>query len=151
MDISCPIPSLRWGAPQRESRPVRRPGYFLAADFTAQVADFQLLAKRSEVKRPWKRKHSDYPLCWPQHLPSVQKSFLWKSGTVHNVVQKSWREVLKWNFWQCGRSRARKKLGRGESQKGEEKRWRNTVFPMFCGSWWSKSRLTKAAVAEVGS
>ena len=30
----------------------REPGHFLTADVTAQVADFQLLAKRSEVKRP---------------------------------------------------------------------------------------------------
>ena len=70
------------------------------------------------------------------------------------------------------KSTARKKLGRGESQKAEDKRWRrsemekvrrekmqvrgkvgksrNTVFfPMFCGSGGSKSRLAKAAGAEV--
>ena len=70
------------------------------------------------------------------------------------------------------KSTARKKLGRGESQKGEDKRWRRSeiekvrrredagarngrkvakhcVFPMFCGSGGSKSRLAKAAGAEV--
>ena len=70
------------------------------------------------------------------------------------------------------KSTARKKLGRGESQKGEDKRWRrsgtetvrrekmqvrekvgqsrNIVFsPMICGSGGSKSRLAKAAGAEV--
>ena len=67
------------------------------------------------------------------------------------------------------KSRARKKLGRVESQKGEDQRWRkvrrqkmqvrekvgksrNTVFfPVFCGSGGSKSRLAKAAGAEVAS
>ena len=67
---------------------------------------------------------------------------------------------------QPGRSRARKKLGPVESQKGEDQRWRkseerrcrcakkvgtsrNTVFfPVFCGSGGSKSRLAKAAGAE---
>ena len=65
-----------------------------------------------------------------------------------------------------------KKLGRGESQKGKDQRWkrsemekvrrekmqvrekvgksRNTVFfPVFCGSGGSKGRLAKAAGAEV--
>ena len=69
------------------------------------------------------------------------------------------------------KSTARKKLRHGESQKGEDKRWRrsemekvrrekmqvrekvgksrNTVFfPMICGSGGSKSRLPKAAGAE---
>ena len=65
---------------------------------------------------------------------------------------------------QPGRSRARKKLGRGESQKGEDKRWRKSkredagarkgrevakpvFFPVFCGSGRSKSRRAKAAGA----
>ena len=64
-----------------------------------------------------------------------------------------------------GRSRARKKLRRGESQKGEDQWWRKSeerrcrcakgrkvakhlVFPMFCGSGGSASRLAKAAGAE---
>ena len=69
------------------------------------------------------------------------------------------------------KSTARKKLRHGESQNGEDKRRRrsdrekvrrekmqvrnkigksrNTVFfPVFCGSGWSKSRLSKAAGAE---
>ena len=63
-------------------------------------------------------------------------------------------------------STARKKLGRGESQKKEAKmekvrrekmqarkkvgKSQNTVFvPMFCGSGGSKIRLAKAAGAEV--
>ena len=69
------------------------------------------------------------------------------------------------------KSTARKKLGRGESQKGEDemekirdgesqkredagarkgrKVAKHCVFPMFCGSGGSKSRLAKAAGAEV--
>ena len=53
------------------------------------------------------------------------------------------------------KSTARKKLGRGESQKREDagarkgrKVTKNCVFPMFCGSGGSKSRLAKAAGAE---
>ena len=70
------------------------------------------------------------------------------------------------------KSTARKKLGRGESQKGEDKRWRRSemekvrrekmqvrekvgqsrsrerLLPAFCGSGGSKSRLAKAAGAE---
>ena len=69
------------------------------------------------------------------------------------------------------KSTAMKKLGKGESQKGEDKRWRRSeretvtrekmqvrekvaksqntfVFPMFCGSGGSKGRLAKAAGAE---
>ena len=68
---------------------------------------------------------------------------------------------------QPGRSKARKKRGRGESQKGEDKRWRKSevkredagarkgrkvakhcVFPVFYGSGGSKSGLAKAAGAE---
>ena len=67
---------------------------------------------------------------------------------------------------QPGRSRARKKLGRGESHKGEDQKWRKSeerryscakgrqvakhgvFFPMFCGSGGSKGRLAKAAGAE---
>ena len=66
---------------------------------------------------------------------------------------------------QPGRSRARKKLRHGESQKGkdrdgesqkrEDAGWRkgrkvakHCLFPMFCGSGRSKSRLAKAAGAE---
>ena len=68
-------------------------------------------------------------------------------------------------------STARKKLRHGESQKGEDKRWRRSerekvsrekmqgarkgrkvakhcVFPMLCGSGRLKSRLAKAAGAE---
>ena len=62
-------------------------------------------------------------------------------------------------------SRARKKLGRGESQTGEDKRGesqkredagarkgrtvaKHSVFPVFFGSGGSKSRLAKAAGAE---
>ena len=56
---------------------------------------------------------------------------------------------------------ARQKLGRGESQRGGEKRWRKSeerkgrqvakhcVFPSFCGSGGSRSRLAKAAGAEL--
>ena len=69
------------------------------------------------------------------------------------------------------KSTARKKLRHGESQKGEDQRWRSSerekvrrekmqkrkgmkvtkhyVFPMFCGSGGWKSRLAKAAGAEV--
>ena len=50
----------------------------------------------------------------------------------------------------------REKLGRGESQKREDagarkgrKVAKHCVFPVFCGSGGSKSRLTKAAGAEV--
>ena len=68
------------------------------------------------------------------------------------------------------KSTARKKLRHGESQKGEDQRWRRSegesqkredagarkggkvakvcVFPMFCGSERSKSRLAKAVGAE---
>ena len=76
---------------------------------------------------------------------------------------------------QPGGSRARKKLGRGESQKKKKKKKKKTkkkirdgesqkredagaqkgrevakhcVFPVFCGSGGSKSRLAKAAGAE---
>ena len=69
-------------------------------------------------------------------------------------------------IWRDGQGTARKKLGRGESPKGEDKRWRKSeredagaqkgrevgkrcVFPVFCGSGGSKSRLAKAAGAEV--
>ena len=54
-----------------------------------------------------------------------------------------------------GRSRAKKKFGRGESQKGEDagarqgrQVARQCVFPMFCGSGGSNSRLANAAGAE---
>ena len=50
----------------------------------------------------------------------------------------------------------REKLGRGESQKTEDagapkggKVAKRCVFPIFCGSGGSKSRLAKAAGAEV--
>ena len=53
------------------------------------------------------------------------------------------------------KSTARKKLGRVESQKKEDvgagkcrKVAKHCVFPMFCGSGGSKSRLAKAAGAE---
>ena len=56
---------------------------------------------------------------------------------------------------QPGRSRARKKLGRGESQKREDagarkgrKVAKHSVFSMFCGPGGSKSRLAKAAGAD---
>ena len=89
------------------------------------------------------------------------------------MVSNLSKEVWKLNFRQYGqmKSTARKKLSHGESQKGEDKRWRrsevekfrrekmqvrvkvgksqNTVFfPVFCGSGRSKSRLAKAAGAE---
>ena len=73
-------------------------------------------------------------------------------------------------IWKDEKGTARKKLGRGESQKGENKmeKIRNEefqtreaagarkgrevakhcVFPMICGSGGSKSRLAKAAGAE---
>ena len=48
-----------------------------------------------------------------------------------------------------------KKIRRGESQKREDagarkgrKVAKHSVFPMICGSGWSKSRLAKAAGAE---
>ena len=75
------------------------------------------------------------------------------------------------------KSTARKKLRHGESQRGEDKRWRRSemekvrdgesqkredagarkgrkvakhcVFPVFCASGGSKGRLAKAAGAEV--
>ena len=54
------------------------------------------------------------------------------------------------------KSTARKKLGRGESQKKEDagarkgrKVAKHCVFPMFCGSGRSKGRPAKAAGAEV--
>ena len=54
------------------------------------------------------------------------------------------------------KSTARKKLGRVESQKREDAGLRkgrevakHCVFPVFCGSGGSKSRLAKAAGAEV--
>ena len=50
----------------------------------------------------------------------------------------------------------REKLGRGESQQGEDagarkgrKVTKHCVFSVFCGSGGSKSRLAKAASAEV--
>ena len=53
------------------------------------------------------------------------------------------------------KSTARKKCGRGESQKREDAGARkgrevakHCVFPVFCGSGGSKSRLAKAAGAE---
>ena len=65
------------------------------------------------------------------------------------------------------KSRARKKLSHGKSQKREHKRWRRSEIekvrrekmqvrekvrksrnPVFCGSRGSKSRLAKAAGAE---
>ena len=63
------------------------------------------------------------------------------------------------------KKRSQEELGRGESQKGEDKRWRKSerkdaavrkgrevarhcVFLMFCGSGGSKSRLAKAAIAK---
>ena len=56
---------------------------------------------------------------------------------------------------QPGRSRARKKLGHGESQKKEDaggrkgrKVAKHGVFPVICGSGGSKSRFAKAAGAE---
>ena len=56
---------------------------------------------------------------------------------------------------QPGRSRARKKLCRLESQKREDagarkgrKVAKHCVFPVFCGSGGSKSTLAKAAGAE---
>ena len=67
-------------------------------------------------------------------------------------------------IWGDGKGTARKKLGHGESQKGEDERWRKSedagvrkgkevakhyVFPMFCGSGGSSSRLAKPAGAEV--
>ena len=70
-------------------------------------------------------------------------------------------------IWRDGTGTARK-LGRGESQKGEGQRWRKSeerrcrcakgrevvthcVFPVFCGSGGSKGRLAKAAGAEVAA
>ena len=59
-------------------------------------------------------------------------------------------------IWRDENGTARKKLGRGESQKREDagarkgrKVTKHCVFPVFCGSGGSKSRLAKAAGAEV--
>ena len=59
-------------------------------------------------------------------------------------------------IWRDENGTARKKLGRGESQKREDagarkgrKVAKHCVFPMFCGSGGSESRLAKAAGAEV--
>ena len=59
-------------------------------------------------------------------------------------------------IWKDENGTTRKKLGRGESQKREDagarkgrKVAKNCVFPVFCGSGGSKSRLAKAAGAEV--
>ena len=58
-------------------------------------------------------------------------------------------------IWRDGNGTARKKLGRGESQKREDAGARkgrevakHCVFPVFCGSGGSKRRLAKAAGAE---
>ena len=59
-------------------------------------------------------------------------------------------------IWRDENGTARKKLGRGESQKREDAGARkgrevakHCVFPVFCVSGGSKSRLAKAAGAEV--
>ena len=69
----------------------------------------------------------------------------WKSRAKKKLTGKKSEE----------RSWERKKTREGESQKEEDsgarkgkKVAKHFVFPMFCGSGWSKSRLAKAADAE---
>ena len=70
----------------------------------------------------------------------------------------SWKEALECLEIKYGhvKSTARKKFGRGENQKGEDKRedagarngrkvTKHCVYPMFCSSTGAKSRLAKAA------
>ena len=66
------------------------------------------------------------------------------------------KEVLKWNFRQCGQLKSRgEKSQKRQDQKKEDAEARkdrkvakHCVFPMICGSGGSKSRLPKAAGAE---
>ena len=47
-------------------------------------------------------------------------------GSLETKVPTIWTDEKHSQEAQPGRSRARKKLGRGESQKGEDQRWRKS-------------------------
>ena len=85
-------------------------------------------------------------ICEVAHLGFIEGSLEVKLPTIWTVEKHSQEETRTW----------RKSEGRRKSQKREDagarkgrKVAKHCVFPMFCGSGGSKSRLAKAAGAEV--